>query len=337
MIFRVLSQVAGTLRQVFGGESSAPVVASSRLGDLLAVPQAWQLYEGFHQPVWTEINARIKTLMISEVDRQTALHDASVQWLNRLKGEMGDRFRLGESRHFLLVAAKSDVPFRYFLGQCESALVQLRARLGEAAWRWPHGKHAVLMFEDEDDYYRYISYFHPDGGAYGFSSGMCLRGGGYVHTVLAPQRDNLPTLVHELVHLCLTGRRLPVWLDEGLATHLERELTGRGAHRIDKESIAEQRACWNSETIQRFWSGESFRLGDERTWSYGLAEHLVALLSREFGDLGAFIGAARREDAGQAAARTHLDVDLSDVAAAFLGEGDWQWRPVEPGASGLPE
>ncbi len=327
MVSRVFSQVADTLRHLFGGQTPAPVTASSRLGDLLAVPQVWQLYEGFYQPVWTEINARIKTLTISEPDRQAAMHDASVQWLQRLKGEMGNEFRLGESRHFLLVAAKSDVPFRYFLGQCESALLHLRARLSEAAWRWPHGKHAVLMFENEDDYYRYISYFHPDGGAYGFSSGMCLRGG-YVHTVLAPQRDCLPTLVHELVHLCLTGQRLPVWLEEGLATHLERELTGRGAQRIDKESIAEQRACWNPETIQRFWSGESFRVGEERTWSYGMAEHLVALLSREFGTLGPFICAARREDAGQAAARQHLDVDLSDVAAAFLGAGDWQWRPT---------
>lgn len=185
------------------------------------------------------------------------------------------------------------------------------------------------MFEDEDSYYRYLSYFHVDGGVYGASSGVFMKSRGYCHTVLAPQRDALPTLVHEFTHLCLSRLRLPLWLEEGLTTCFERELTGRGAHAIDKESIIEQRAFWNADNIQEFWSGASFRVGDERRRSYEMAEHLATLLRREFRDLGPFITAARRDDAGQSAARQHLGLDLSEIAAAFLGEGDWKLRTGE--------
>ena len=315
-------------KKLFQPRQPPPTQPPVRLGDLRGVHDFWRCEEGIHHPDWQKIAKLIGQRTTTTDEREAAWHHAALQWLDRLKDEIGAGCRLGESCHFLLVSAKSTASVRYFLGQCEAALLHLRARLGEAAWRWPHGKHAVVMFEDEDTYYRYISHFHADGGAYGTSSGMCLRRNGYCHTVLAPTKDALPVLVHELTHLCLTTRRLPLWLEEGLATSFERDLTGGGPS-INKESIARQRIYWDRDSIQRFWTGESFRVGDERELSYGLAEHLVTLLAREFRVLGPFILAADREDAGQAAARLHLGLDLSDVAAAFLGEGDWQPRPVE--------
>ena len=319
-------------KKLFRSRQPSPVLPPVRLGDLRGMPDLWRCEEGIHHPDWQKIAKLIEQRAITDAERERAWYHAAFQWLDRLKDEMGEGCRLGESRHFLLVSAKSIASIRYFLGQCEAALHHLRARLGEAAWRWPHGKHAVLMFEDENAYYRYISQFHADGGECGTSSGMSLRRGGYCHTVLAPTKDALPTLVHELTHLCLTTRRLPLWLEEGLATCLERQLTGSG-QTVDRESIVRQRAYWDRDSIQRFWTGESFRVGDERELSYALAEHLVTLLVREFRVLESFILAAAREDAGQAAARQHLGLDLPDIAAAFLGEGDWQRRAVErPGA-----
>ena len=164
------------------------------------------------------------------------------------------------------------------------------------------------------------------------SSGMCLRQRGYCHTVLAPSDNILPTLVHELTHLCLTPWPLPIWLEEGLATSLEHQLTGRGTRTIDRESIVRQRAYWDHESIRRFWTGKSFRVGNECELSYGLVEHLVTLLTRDFYEIEGFVRAARWEDAGQIAAQEHFDLDLSDIVAAFLGEGDWRWRSAE-----LPE
>lgn len=320
-------------KQLFQSRQPAPVPPPARLGNLSTTPDLWRYEEGIHHPDWQKIAKLIEQRTTTETEREAAWHHAALQWLDRLKDEIGGGCRLGESRHFLLVSAKSTASIRYFLGQCEAALHHLRARLGEAAWRWPHGKHVVVMFEDEDAYYRYVSHFHADGGEYGTSSGMCLRRSGYCHTVVAPTKDALPTLVHELTHLCLMTRRLPLWLEEGLATSLERQLTG-GGQTVDRESIARQRAYWDRESIQRFWTGESFRVGDERELSYALAEHLVTLLAREFRALGAFILAASRQDAGQASARQHLGLDLSDVAAAFLGEGPWQPVVAPEGQAG---
>ena len=306
---------------------ASPVGPPLHLGDLAAVPELWKEEAGIHHPDWRKIATLVNQRTTTEPEREAAWHDVTAQWLDRLKGELGAGFRVGESRNFLLVSSKSEQALQYFLGQCESALAQLRARLGTAAWHWKYGKHAVVMFEDEDAYYRYVSHFFPNDGEYGLSSGMCISGRGYCHTVVASAADAVPTLVHELTHLCLRPWSLPMWLSEGLATHHERALTSRGAHVIDRESIARQRAFWDHGRIQRFWTGKSFRVGEERELSYGLAEHLVTLLAREFRELGPFVCAVRREDAGQAAAREHFDLDLADIAAAFLGEGDWRWDP----------
>lgn len=50
-------------------------------------------------------------------------------------------------------------------------------------------------------------------------------------------------------------------------------------------------------------------------------------LRRQLGDLTPFILAAQCHDGGESAALAHLGVSLSEVAAAVLGEGDWQPRP----------
>jgi hypothetical protein len=42
------------------------------------------------------------------------------------------------------------------------------------------------------------------------------------------------------------------------------------------------------------------------------------------GNLGAFVQAARWEDAGQDAALNILSKDLGDVAGTFLGQGNWR-------------
>ena len=142
---------------------------SSRLGDLSATPDFWHGEGGFHHANWQKITKLVEQRTSSETEREVAWHHASLQfqWLNRLTTEMGKGFHLGESRNFLLASAKSNQAIRFFLGQCESALANLRARLGTAAWRWKYGKHPALMFEDEDTYYRYVSHFYAKDGEYG--------------------------------------------------------------------------------------------------------------------------------------------------------------------------
>jgi hypothetical protein len=84
-------------------------------------------------------------------------------------------------------------------------------------------------------------------------------------------------------------------------------------------------AFWKSQNIQRFWSGVSFaEAGDSNELSYSLAEIVLNLLMEGGKELAGFLQAARWEDAGQDAALNVLDMDLGQVVATFLGEGNWR-------------
>ena len=262
-------------------------------------------------------------------------HDAILQWLQALRQDLGGGgYGVEESRHFLLLSAHSRFAARGIVQECDSILLHLRARLKEAAWCWPHGKHIVLIFEDEETYYRYLSHFYKDGVEYGASSGIFLKTG-YRHTALFKNQDNRHTLAYEFVHLCLSHHAgLPRWLNEGLAAYLSGELTDPRARAFDRDAAKAQRTFWTPGTIQDFWSGAAFRMDEAQQMSYNLAELLVGMMWRELGDLAPFIMAAHRGDAGESAARERFDLSLGEVAAAVLGEGDW--KPYPPSQQNVP-
>ena len=85
---------------------------------------------------------------------------------------------------------------------------------------------------------------------------------------------------------------------------------------------------WNSETIQNFWTGESFQEDISQQYNYLLAQGLFNVICNNYGRrFYTFAGQAKREDAGVAAAEYAFECSLSDLAALYLGEGDWQPRP----------
>ena len=304
-----------------------PGIGTSRVGDILHLREAWRTVEGFRQPDWRQIGEFIHGRTADASERAAMWHDASLQWLGALQQDLGGGYGVVESRHCLLLSQRTPFSAQGVAAECDSILLHLRARLGAAAWRWPHGKHAVLLFEEEVAYYRYISHFHEDGGEYGTSSGLFLNTG-YRHTALFKNWDNRHTLAHEFVHLCLSHHaKLPRWLNEGLAAHLSGELTDPRSRSFDRDAAKAQRTFWTPATIQDFWSGAAFRVDEARKMSYNLAELLVSLMWRELGDLVPFIAEARRADAGESAARRCFDLGLGEVAAIVLGEGDWQPRP----------
>ena len=305
-----------------------PGIDATRLGDILTYREAWQAVEGFRQPDWRKLGEFVRGRTADEAERAALWHDASLQWLRALRQDLGGGgYHVVESRHLLLLSAYSRFAARGIVQECDAILQHLRARLKGAAWHWPHGKHVVLLFEDEEPYYRYISHFYEDGRAYGTSSGIFLKGG-YRHTALFKDSGNRHTLAHEFVHLCLSHLpQLPRWLNEGLAAYLSEELTDPRSRAFDRDAAKAQRTFWTPATIQDCWSGEAFRVDEECKMSYNLAEILVGLMWRQLGDLVPFILAAQRANGGENAARRYFDLSLGEVAAAVLGEGDWQPRP----------
>jgi hypothetical protein len=190
----------------------------------------------------------------------------------------------------------------------------------------------MIVFEDVDSYYRYLSFYFPDAAARGLSRAMYLRAEvGHFVAVKADLYAAQSLMVHEMTRNCLMHLPLPLWLNIGIAVNTERQLVnkkscgGCGSGNMHDRLLA----YWNEAGIQGFWSGATFQRGDEGAeLSFELARIMVELLAKDWSSFMSFVINASAEDAGHAAARTHLDMDLGELACAIL-ERDYraEWSP----------
>lgn len=294
--------------------------------DLGQVGGAFSFEEGFSRPDWKVISQAIQQRFTGPDDLNIAWTDAARQWVMQLQSDLGGEYRVEDSPQFILLAALDEKKSGEILTFVENTLDQICERLKDAAWTSGHGKHVILLFEEQDDYYQYVSYFHHDGTHP--TSGGCLLARGYVHIAAPYESYGLrQMLAHELTHNCVVHLRLPLWLNEGLAMLFQRAVAPSHQPLLDYELKERHLTFWNPENIQEFWSGISFQKpGDSNELSYSLAEIVLNLLSEKPGDWGAFLKQAEWGDAGQTAAMDCLGADLGDVMATFLGEGDWRPR-----------
>jgi hypothetical protein len=295
--------------------------------DLGQVENAFSFEEGFSRPDWKVIAKAIRQRVTESSNLDTALTEAARQWVQRLQSDLGGDYRLEESRKFILLTDLDEEVTKEILVFVERTLEQIRERLKEVAWESGHSSHVLLLFSEEDDYYQYVSYFHRD-GTHPTSGGCLISRGGYVH-IAAPYNPLVlrSMLAHELTHNCLVHLPLPLWLNEGLAQTFQRTVSAMNHPILDHDLKERHLAFWNSENIQEFWSGISFRKpGDSNRLSYSLAEIVLRLLLERRADWSAFVNEAHRNDAGQTAAIECLGMDLGDVMSTFLGDGDWRPR-----------
>ena len=197
-----------------------------------------------------------------------------------------------------------------------------------AAW----GKDILIVFDDEESYYRYVSYYYPEEGEFAFSGGMHLAAGcSHFVSVKRDLRLLEATIVHEMTHACLEHLPLPVWLNEGLAVNTEQRLAGAPRTAVDEPARLHDklRRFWSVVSIQDFWSGESFHHpGDSNELSYALARILVEQLAKDWPPFARFVRSANRADAGAAAARECLGLDLGELVTTLLErETPKSWSP----------
>lgn len=295
-----------------------------RLVDLAQLDGAFTLADGFSHPDWALI-LRLVRERITPPEREAAWEEIALQWVDRLRADLGGAYRARTSPRFILLSELNADTTGALIAFMENARTYLQDQLGEANRRRSWVKRVVLLFTEADDYYQYLSHFYRD-GTHPLSAG-CLIKHGYTH-IAAPYYD-LPTarstLAHELTHACLAHRRLPLWLDEGCATTAEQRLAPGHRPILDPELRDRHLAFWQEERMQQFWAGTSFQEpGDASELSYSLAEIMVSLISRDAPAFIAFLRHARHVDAGQTAALDCLGMSLGDVAGSFLGPGDWR-------------
>lgn len=311
--------------------------------DLSAFPEgAFDLTDGLPRPRWDRIQAAADALA-PRYETHRVWSEVQRQWIEALADALGPAYRIVETRSILLLCARADDPAAAasIARMCERIHAGVQEILGEPDD--VSGKLPVFVFDSPQTYYTYIYYYYGD-GEYGTSAGICINDGDvHIATIDAPAHLER-TLAHEMVHarFSTTGarsairstaasgvtypqRRLPLWLEEGAAEIISRQVARIGPLLLDEVEIRRQRRWWGRKGLATFWSGESFQRGDRgQSLSYTLAEVLVQNLiaTRRRENFRAFVDEAQAADAGGAAARVHLGIGLQEIAETFLGEGE---------------
>lgn len=271
-------------------------------------------------------------------------------WLLHLRDALGPQYRVHETEDALALASLDLVTVRALLNYVATTRRRILRVLPEVARFAPGERSIVLVLDDEDTYYRYVSSLHSGEGEFGLSSGMFFPGD-CPHFVVkrGDLRSVEPVIAHELTHASLAHLELPLWLDEGLAVNTEARIAGGASlNHTARQLHGKHVAFWDARRIQEFWSGDAFRRADDgQMLSYELARILVREMAGDWPAFAAFLQQAARDDAGDQAARQLLGVDLGESVRALFAEAsdeDWSpdrraWDPApaaRPALSGIP-
>lgn len=294
------------------------------------------IIDGFPRPDWDAIHAHLDN--VPESDLHEAWCKFGRVWMQLTSESAGEAYKVSETENFFIVSKLHPGDSKLLNVFVEKARDVILYKLAGFASDEGYGKHVVLLFDNVDSYYEYVSYFQSKDGDYPMSSGMFLSGDyGHIAIPFLNFLETEATFAHEFTHSCLAHLPIPLWLNEGLAVTLEDELCGSKPLGMDKERMAEHKAFWDSTTIQEFWSGESFQRTDEgNELSYELGRYCVRALAHDLQEFSEFVNHASFEDGGQSAAIKIYEGSLGGLPFQFFGEGDWcpnpetWWSSEEP-------
>jgi len=330
-LFKAPSSTTPARPYILRDETATPseVLAGAALPFRLA--SHLQRQEGFPILDWAAARQWLDALdpAVARAPAWTAIERA---WLLHVRDALGAGFWLMESEHCLLLSALEDHVANATLGFMERTRKRVVLTLDGIAKAAPENKGILIVFDDEDSYYRYVSHAYPDGGEFAGSGGMYIDGGcGHFVTVRRDLSAIEPVIAHEMTHSCLAHLPIPLWLNEGLAVNTEQRLTGVQASVFTAQEMRDKHlAFWGAAEIQAFWSGLSFqRVDDGNLLSYDLARILVAYAAKDWAAFRRFVLAANFADGGAQAAHDHLGADLGALACALLGQPySAAWRPA---------
>ena len=284
--------------------------------------------EGFPRPNWEAIYECVDKDH-KEIDKHELWTNIARAWMERLKTRLPAEYALHESDNFILVTSETDKYVKNFLGFLEQTLKKIMRTLQGIASDDGYGKYVVLIFDDIDSYYSYLSYFYPEEGVFGTSSGIFISAG-YGHFAFPYQDIAIAEDIaaHEMTHALLSHLPIPLWLNEGLAVNIENHLTGSAQFRLDNEMIHRHQEYWGVAEVQEFWVGASFGRADEgQELSYHLAQFAVNALSQDYDTFVQFTNKAHYSDGGESAANEVYEGSLGGLLTNLLGDEDWSPKP----------
>lgn len=337
--------MTGILRRWFGRKDpgadlpppEAPEHVHAVSGASIRLPDHFQATFGLPVCDWRAIDEWIRAL--PEEARKDAWGACERAWLLHLRDALGPIYRLDETETAILVSAldrRMAAATLEFMSRTARRIGMVLDGIVEVpAW----GKDVLVVFEDEDRYYEYVSHYYPDAGEYALSGGMHINYGcGHFITVRRDMRAVEPVIAHEMTHSFLSHLPIPAWLNEGIAVNTEHRLCGAGAGLSTPAQMhAQHLAYWGEDEVQEFWLGKSFLRTDQgNRLSYDLARILVDQFSRDWIPFRDFVLAADSADAGQAAAKRFLGCSLGTSVAAILETLNSDGMEPDPECWGRP-
>lgn len=295
-----------------------------RFHDCLARPG------GFPMPDWEPLLAKVGAIADPELQDQAwrALERA---WMLHMRDALGAHFHVLESAHCMVLTSQERHIAKATLAFMDRSLSRVLRTL-DGLGQLSSGKDLLIVFDNEESYYRYVSQFSSAKGEVAGSSGMFISNGcGHFVMPKGDLAELEPTIAHEMTHSSLSHLHLPLWLDEGIAVNTEYRVSRPAYARwTPEETRAKHLKHWTASTIQAFWSGASFSVaGDTNTLSYDLARMLVLHLGKDWAAFRAFANAANWQDGGAAAMLEVLGCTPGALACAlFEQEPDDRWEPA---------
>lgn len=292
---------------------------------LSAIPRAIEKGGRFIKPNWEAVHEWVDGNVPTD-QRNAIWTRLAGEWLEALRKTLGDEYAIAESDEFMLVGRTDARLTNRILSSSEHAKRTILKTLPDVARDEGYGKHVVLAFSDMESYYDYISDFYSEEGEFGLSCGVFLdEGYGHFAICLAYGDDYERTIAHELNHNLLRHLPLPLWVNEGVTQVMEDMVLGGSYFSTNHEIVRRHRAYWNPETINAFWSGESFSSPDDgQELSYHLSQVLFRNLMSDFPKhISPFLNSAHYADAGDQALQQFCKTSLADRVEQFLGKGTW--------------
>jgi hypothetical protein len=302
-------------------------IAAASFPDFMLAPHLSH-HNGFPFLDWAAAQAWVGTLG-EHTMQADAWARCELAWLEHLQASLGPAYQLRQAGEAVLLSTLEPHVAKAMLAYMGKTLQRIVRLLDGVAQAPQWGKDLLIVFDDEDTYYRYVSHYYPEAGEFAGSSGMYINAGcGHFVTAKADMRLIEPIIAHELTHSCVSHLPIPAWLNEGLAVNTE--LSPPGPALLTPQQMHDKHLrFWGAAEIQEFWSGKSFlRNDDGNMLSYDLARIVVAQLGSDWERFRSFVLAADLADAGAAAAEEHLGLELGAVVCALLErESDPAWMP----------
>src|SRR5688572_1291841 len=128
--------------------------------------------QGFPRPDWLAIEKIIESAPPS------GLHDAwsdwARTWVQAIGASLDGSYRIKETDTFIVLSAQNDRYVSLLSAFMERARRRILTTLDGIASDDGYGKHVALIFEDQESYYQYATYYFPEAGEFALSTGVFL-------------------------------------------------------------------------------------------------------------------------------------------------------------------